>query len=321
VPSSTLIIGNAESQRTSMKTLPVCGVAVITALLINTAELSAAQHTHGMDMPTTTLLVAQLDGKQVVGNSSSSATGTGAFLLEPLQHVVTYHLSYQGLEAGGARSIALHNFGKGKNGAIVKLLCGAGAQPCPKSSGATISGRFARGDARALDNQLIGEFDSERVYVEIIGGNGKAEIRGQLAPNGAMVMIANYVAHLAPAPGTGSKASGTAIFSEAYLPGGKVSVFYAATVAGTSSAPTNAALVGKARAFTPRAALPQLKLVLSRDKETGGSIRGLYEIDGAARDALLAKRLLSTGDGEAGIVVATARFPQGELYGALVPVR
>ena len=204
------------------------------------------------------------------------------------------------------------------------MLCGAGTQPCPNGTSASISGRFENADGRALDNTLIGELDSERVYVEIVGGNGKPEIRGQLAPNGAMVKVANYVAHLAPAAGSGAHGSGTAIVSETYLPNGKISVFYAATVAGTSGAPTNAALVGgrapQARVFRARAALPRLKLRTSRDKEMGGSLSGLYEVSSAAPNALFAARLLSKGDGEAGIVVTTSRFPKGELYGVLVPV-
>jgi hypothetical protein len=134
-------------------------------------------------------------------------------------------------------------------------------------------------------------------------------------PNGAMVRVANFVAHLAPRD-SDSAGSGTAILSETYLPDGKVSVFYAATVAGTSGGPTNAALVGnptlKARAFTPRLALPQLKLSSSRGKETGGSLTGLYDVNSAAPDALFATRLLSTGKASR-IVVTTSRFQTASL--------
>jgi hypothetical protein len=37
--------------------------------------------------------------------------------------------------------------------------------------------------------------------------------------------------------------------------------------------------------------------------------------------ARFATRLFDAGNGESGIVVTTSRFPNGELYGALVPVR
>ena len=298
------------------------------AILLGAGDFAAAQNagmSMGMGMAKTTLLLAQLDAKQVVVGSASSATGTGAFLLDPTRHALEYRLTYQGLDSGGAKSIALYNFGKGKNGDAVKTLCGADAPPCPGGASATISGNFERGDSRAFDNKLVGEFDAGRVYVEIVGGDGKPEIRGQLGPNGAMVTVMSYVARLAPVEGADSKGEGTAVVSETYLPGGKVSVFYAATVAGTSGAPIRAALVAgpasKARDFTPRTELPQLKLNLSRNKETGGSLSGLYEVNDAAPTALLATRLARAGAGESGIVVTTSRFPKGELYGALVPVR
>src|SRR5438094_4705586 len=83
-------------------------------LLVSSHEVRRAEAMRAMPMKT--LLLAQLDGKQVVGHSASTATGTGAFVLDPARHTVTYDLTYQGLESGGARSIALHNFGAGKTG-------------------------------------------------------------------------------------------------------------------------------------------------------------------------------------------------------------
>jgi hypothetical protein len=307
-----------------MKKATACGFLLASAALIGPANFAAAQHA-GMQMAENTLLVAQLDAKQVVGGSTSSATGTGAFQLNPIKHTLSYDFTYQGLENGAAKSVALYNFGAGKNGEVVKALCGMDAQPCPAGSSATITGSFERGDKGPLDNNLIGEFDSGRVYIEIAGGDGKAEVRGQLAPNGAMVPVNNYVARLGPTQGANSSASGTAVVSETHLPGGKVSVFYAATVAGTAGTPTNVALVGSPapqdRVFKSELALPKLALRLSRDKQTGGSLSGNYKVKRAAPKAVFASRLSQTGTGESGIVVATNRFPKGELYGALVPVR
>jgi hypothetical protein len=307
-----------------MKKLTACALLLTPASLIGSANFAAAQHA-GMKMAANTLLVAQLDAKQVVGGSGSTATGTGAFLLDPAQRTLMFDLTYEGLASGSPKSIALYNFGQGKNGEAVKVLCGVDALPCPNAASATISGRLERGDGRELDNNLLGEFGSERVYVEIVGADGKPEIRGQLAPNSAMVMVSNFVVNLAPAEGVDSKGTGTAVVSETHLPGGKVSVFYAATVAGTSGAPTNAALVKgptpKARAFTERSALPKMQLRSSRDKKMGGSLTGAYEINSAAPTALSATRLFTTGNGESGIVVTTRRFPNGELYGPLVPVQ
>jgi hypothetical protein len=298
------------------------------AFLIGSAVVATSQDSTmnmggGMAMAADTLFLAQLDAKQVVGGSTSSATGTGVFVLDS-KHTVRYRLTYQGLDTP-AKSIALYNFGKGQNGQAIKVLCGPGAEPCPSGTAATISGSFERGDNRAIDNALVGEFDTGRIYVEIVGTNDKAQTRGQLGHNGAMVMVADYTVNLAPLPGIDSKGSGTAVVSETYLPHGKTSVFYAATVAGTAGAPTNASLgaapAAAERAFTPQSALPQLKLNLSRDRQTGGSLSGGYQVDRAAPNALLASRVLRESNGQSGLVIATGRYPKGELYGALVPVK
>ena len=306
-----------------MNKLVGCGLLLTAATLVGPAGVATAQHTHGEAK--NVLFVAQLDAKQVVGGSASTATGTGAFLIDKAERTLAYDLTYEGLGTG-AKSITLHNFGAGKNGDTVKVICGADAKPCPAGGSATITGSLARNDGRPLDNNLAGEFASERIYVEIVGADGKAEIRGQLSPNSAMVMVMNYVASLGPADGTNSQGTGTAIVSETHLPGGKVAVFYTATVAGTSGAPTNAAMVSgptpAARAFSTKAALPKLEMRSARDKKTGGSLKGRYEVDRAVPTALFATRLTAAAAaGESGIVVTTSRFPRGELYGALIPVR
>src|SRR5580700_7595041 len=72
-----------------MKNFAGCRLLLVTAILIGSTNFAEAQNAGvGMAMPTNTLLVAQLDAKQVAGPSSSSATGTGAFLLDPVQHTL-----------------------------------------------------------------------------------------------------------------------------------------------------------------------------------------------------------------------------------------
>jgi hypothetical protein len=293
------------------------------AVLISVVRPAGAQSPEpGMRMSTRTLLLAQLDGRQVTGESSSKATGTGAFVLDSLAHTLTYSLTYQGLEAGAPRTIALYNFGAGKNGRLVGILCGPGAPRCPRSPSATISGDV--GHESALGNDLTGEFDAGRVYVEIVGGGGSPEIRGQLGLNSAMVKVANYISHLVPIRGTDSKGTGTAILSETYLPGGKVAVFYALTVAGTSSAPTRAVLTGnaipKASSLSALISLPPTEQWQSRDK-TGGSLSGSYDINATAPSSMSTLRLLSVEHPKIRLVVITGRFRTGELYGDLKPVR
>lgn len=294
------------------------GLSLIVPMLAGSAELASAQ----MHMASQTMLVAQLDAKQVVGGSTSAASATGAFLLDSERRTLAYSLTYEGL-SGRPKSIALYNFGRGKNGARIKELCGE-AKPCPDAASATISGRLESGDGRPLDNNLIGEFASERVYVEIVGSEGKPEIRGQLAANTAMVMVSNYTVDLKPAAGTDSKGTGTAVVSETHLPGGKTAVFYAATVADTSGTPANAAIVsGRSpdlRNFEIKSVLPLDEVRSPPQKTTGGSLSGAYEVSSAQPARLTATRLMAAGKGESGLLVTTSRYPNGELYGVLTPV-
>ena len=112
-----------------MKRLTAAGFVLSVLILTGSTEFAAAQ----MNMAENAMFVAQLDAKQVVGGSSSNATGTGAFLLDGAHKTLAYNLTYEGLSSGGAKSIALYNFGRGKNGEMVRDLCGGDAKPCPKS--------------------------------------------------------------------------------------------------------------------------------------------------------------------------------------------
>ena len=275
----------------------------------------------GMHMPSNTLFVAQLNGGEVVGGSVSQATGTGAFLLDHARHTMSYRLTYQGLESGPAKSIAIHNFGRGRNGPVFAVLCGAGAKPCPDGNAATVSG--TAGDGRTFSNATIMEFDTARMYVEIAGASGKPEIRGQLTPNSAMASYQNYVADLAPSGG--GNASGTAVLTEVEIGPDKTSVFYTATVANASGPPLRASLIGvpansRDREFKTELALPGLRLMGEKSRATGGTLTGSYDV-GAAAGGPLAARLLSAGNQKVGIVVTTSRNPKGELFGAFEQVR
>jgi len=296
------------------------------ALSLGTAK-SQDSHMGGMGHGSKVLLVAQLSGAKVVPPGASTATGTGAFVIGKTDRALSYDLTYQGLTRGAPTSIVLRNFAAGANGQLVRSLCGTADAPCPSASSATMGGRF---DPRQLelDGKLLTEFATGRIYVEIVGGDGKAEIRGQLEPNGAMARVANYTSQLQPLPGTQSKGSGTAVLSEVFLPGNRVYVFYDVTVADARGVPRNAALVGvpagdgpNIRLFSTKNALPALKLSGIRQNATGGTMTGEYEVARSKDDALSVTQLMSAGNREVGIAISTSQFPNGELYGAFTPVQ
>jgi hypothetical protein len=272
----------------------------------------------------TTLFVVRAKSAQLVPPGRSSATATGAFVVDPTKLYIDYDLTYHGLEKGPPKSIALYNFDKGSNGALVHLLCGSGTTPCPNQPSGNMQGRWDGHGPVVLDPKLLGELASARVYLEIVGGNSQPEIRGQLEPNGAMLPSKNYVAHLAPASRSDAHGVGTAVMSEVYYPDGRVAVFYEVTVAGTKGSPQKAALVtmppptderARPPTFKPENALPRARLAPSRQPKSGGTISGDYETRREQRDAVTASRMLRETNTEVGISVATSAFPQGELYG------
>jgi hypothetical protein len=296
----------------------------LAALITSTMAMSAsAQHGGmGMTMSKTTLLLAQLDAASVVGGSQSHSTGTAAFLLDPIAHNLIYTVTYQGLDGNGAGSIGLYNFGPGKTGDIVRIICGRDSAPCPNGSSATVSGRLEPDAGRPMNDNLITEFDNGRVYVEITETNGTPAIRGQLSPNTAMTRTANYVARLRPAAGSTGKGSGTAVLSEVFLPGGKTAVFYTLTVANTSGSPTGVSLAGRSPTTAQPIALP-LPAHAAPHTATGGTVTNQFRIAlaEARTEKLLAARLSSLATTPTDLVVATSHVPKGELSGTLMLVR
>jgi hypothetical protein len=77
---------------------------------------------------------------------------------------------------------------------------------CPGLASANVSDTWDGQGRPPLDPQLLGEMASARVYVEVVGGDGKAELRSQLEPNGAMGPVKSFVARLATTPGADSSA-------------------------------------------------------------------------------------------------------------------
>jgi hypothetical protein len=269
------------------------------------------------------LFLARMNASNVVPRSASRATATGAFVVDPIRRTISWDLTYQGLAGGGPRSIALYDFGAGANGARIAWLCGD-ATPCPSQGAANITGTW---QSDSLNRRLLGEIASGRVYAEIVASDGTRAIRGQLEPNGAMVPVRNFVAHLTPVRGDSTRSTGTAVLSEVHFADGRVAVFYEVTAAGTSGRPTGASLVnvksgagGGASEFLLNRASRDLQPLPSRATGNGGTLSGQFEVRPGQRDKLVATRLLASGSREVGIVVTTARSPTGELYGVFRPV-
>lgn len=268
-------------------------------------------HSHGG----TPLFLASMDASHVVPRSTSRASATGAFVADAVKRTVDYEITYHGVERPPTRTIALRNFDAGGNGALVHTICGGDATRCPEGASANLAGTWDGRGPVALDEKLLGELASGRIYVEVVGADGKPEIRGQLEPNGAMVPVKNFVAHLAAAPGVDSRGTGTAVMSEVHYADGRVAVIYRLTVADTSGTPNSAALATRGRAAAPLRlnTLPKSTFLSTGAAATGATLSGQYETR-AALNRLSITHLGAQG-ADVGIVVATTRYPRGELFG------
>ena len=300
-----------------MRVLTFIGLAV----MASAAPAQQSGHGHGR----TLLLLARADGGEVAPEGvRSAASATAAVLIDRREGRLSYDLTYHGMASGGPSQIALYNSGPGRNGPTVAILCGGGDERrCPQLPAARLSGGLA--DLR-LPPRLLSEFASGRIYLQIDDANGRPEIRGQVEPNGAMVPVRNYIAQLAPRPGGAATGEGTAVLSEAFLPGGRVAVEYSVTVAGTSGTPEAVSLSGVSQPGDIAAArfLRTRRLPVDREEfgtraRGGGSFSGRYVADSQGEKARLTfTQLVSTGT--PAVAVRTSRFPAGELVGVFRPV-
>lgn len=295
------------------------------SILAATASLAAAQpaeHGHGGK---SVLFLAQADGSGVAPRPvRTGASATGAFLVDRGDHGLSFDLTYHGLETGPPSRIAIYNSGPGRNGPMIAPICGSGGPPCPERSSARISGTL--GD-KFFPPRLLSEFASGRIYLQIDGPQGRAELRGQLEPNGAMVPIRNFIAPLLPRAGSGGTGEGTAVLSETYLPDGRVEVEFSVTVAGTTGEPQAVSLgrapqasVFRSTRFLAAGRLPAGDKGLGTRRRGGGSFTGRYVARTATQKAqLTVSSLMSAADAPT-VAVRTSRFPEGELIGVFRPV-
>lgn len=267
------------------------------------------------------LFLARANGGEVVPPRTTKASATAALIVDIDRQQVRYDLTYGGLERGPATRIALYNFDSGRNGARVALICGSGTRGCPAGRGAHLAGTIPTEPWRG---PLLAELAAGRIYVQIDSG-GRPEIRGQLAPNMAMVRSRTYLATLAPSGVPGATGAGTAVMSETYLPDDRVAVEYHVTVAGTSGTPEAASLaavsgpqlmaLGTARIE----ALPTRRVQLSARPRDGATFAGGYTAAGADQRQKLVNFMMANNRRPV-LTISTSRFPRGELIGEFVPV-
>jgi hypothetical protein len=196
-----------------------------------------------------TFLAAHLKASNVVPPSKSSGSGSGVFVFSAKDHqsALSYQLSYATLTSPEVRSITLKNFGAGKEGSVVHVICGVEGKKCPTGTDATLHGSWSSEDARMpLTKPLWTELANRRIYVEVETAKGK-EIRSQLGANPFMVMAEEGLADLR---GTGAVESATGTAAVRFITiRGKSELELLLTVADARQNPTKIAVLAKDRSL------------------------------------------------------------------------
>jgi hypothetical protein len=89
---------------------------------------------------------ADLNGYQEVNSISTTGQGSFAASIDDENEIITYELSYSGLEGATTSAAHIHFAQRSVNGAVHAFLCGGGDKPpCPPTEG-TVTGEIDAAD-------------------------------------------------------------------------------------------------------------------------------------------------------------------------------
>jgi hypothetical protein len=92
---------------------------------------------------------ADLNGYQEVNSISTTGQGSFTASIDDENQVITYELSYSGLEGATTTQAHIHFAQRSVNGAVHAFLCGGGGKPaCPSVEG-TVTGEITAADVLA----------------------------------------------------------------------------------------------------------------------------------------------------------------------------
>ena len=139
-------------------------------------------------------------------NYSSTATGTGSFILNAAKDELTYNITVDGL-SGTITSAHFHNAAEGSDGGIVRTITSS-------FSNGTASGVWKSSDGEQLTAGLVTELEAGRIYVNVhTSAHPSGEIRGQLKSLSAGET--GFTAKMAgtnEVPSNSSSGTGTGVF-------------------------------------------------------------------------------------------------------------
>lgn len=129
--------------------------------------------------------MAEMEGDHEAPPVITSASGTGAFVLNAARTELTFDITVNGL-SGPITSAHFHNAAEGVNGQIVRAITSS-------YSANTASGVWKNTDSEPLTLALVDELDAGRIYVNVhTSANSGGEIRGQVIANQGTSFIAKF---------------------------------------------------------------------------------------------------------------------------------
>jgi hypothetical protein len=128
-------------------------------------------------------------------NPSIVTTGTGRVELriDDDQQIISFELSYSGLEGGAVSQAHIHVSSRGVNGGVSAFFCGGGTKPAPCPPSGTVTGTITPADVAGPATQGVEPGSFEELVRAIRAGHTYAnvhtarwpggEIRGQINDN------------------------------------------------------------------------------------------------------------------------------------------
>jgi hypothetical protein len=135
---------------------------------------------------------AFLSGQGEVPAVSTKATGRFRAVIDENSQLITYTLTYEGLEGGNTLFAHIHLGERHTNGGVMVFLCGGGTKPTPcPNSGGEVTGSITPADVVAIATQQVpaGAFDEVLAALRTPGlayvnvhttASPGGEIRGQV---------------------------------------------------------------------------------------------------------------------------------------------
>jgi len=129
-------------------------------------------------------LRAKLVGDEEVPVVSTKASGEFEARIDS-DDMITYKLSYEGLEGGNTLAAHIHLGQNSVNGGVMTFLCGGGTKPtaCPGPSG-TVEGTIKATDIIGLPTQQLPAAGFEEFVRALRNGNAYVNVHTMASPGG-----------------------------------------------------------------------------------------------------------------------------------------